>query len=226
MELVSAGESKQEWLSMLVQQKSIERVGWNCMRVDALNCLLDFEISIKSIVNFLISVDVEPNASSNDLPIGEHNLAVEKIVVDVEETGNDEVSQLESIFVVSSDEEESQHHVLIKNEPIETDTCVMQPEQFGDEVGLQFLRRGQGSSTSESFDRRKERRGTDENFSAGDEAHSSDDWEDGSNSTIATNKRRKKYRRLDKYSRDGRYYPGPDARNNRDEDDHLNSRML
>jgi AAA domain len=58
----SAGDSSssvQEWLASYAQQKAIQRVGWKCMRVDALSLVADFNGTMQSVVGFLASAGVE-----------------------------------------------------------------------------------------------------------------------------------------------------------------------
>ena len=55
----NAGESEEEWHRVVTQQKSIERVGWKCLRVDGLSMLMDHESQFEKIVEFLASAGVE-----------------------------------------------------------------------------------------------------------------------------------------------------------------------
>eukprot|EP00934_Nitzschia_sp_Nitz4_P006196 Nitzschia sp. Nitz4//scaffold90_size81538//26232//31277//NITZ4_005317-RA/size81538-processed-gene-0.34-mRNA-1//1//CDS//3329560005//6186//frame0 len=63
----ATGESSEDWKSMLEQQKSIERVGWKCLRVDAVYLLTDYIQALGSISKFLASVDVHPGAPKEEV---------------------------------------------------------------------------------------------------------------------------------------------------------------
>lgn len=54
------GEVEQEWAANLYQQRAIERVGWQCARVDALSFLLDLKATEAMILSFLKSAGVMP----------------------------------------------------------------------------------------------------------------------------------------------------------------------
>jgi hypothetical protein len=59
-------ESPQEWRSSYSQQKAIERVGWKCLRVDALSLLIDFHSVIECVIKVLASVGIEEPVTYND----------------------------------------------------------------------------------------------------------------------------------------------------------------
>ena len=56
----NGGEVEQEWAANLDQQRAIERVGWQCARVDALSFLLDLKATEVMIISFLKSAGVMP----------------------------------------------------------------------------------------------------------------------------------------------------------------------
>jgi len=56
----NGGEVEQEWAANLDQQRAIERVGWQCARVDALSFLLDLKATDAMILSFLKSAGVMP----------------------------------------------------------------------------------------------------------------------------------------------------------------------
>jgi len=52
--LVDCEEPHQsDWLSSYVQQKGIERVGWKCLRVDALSIFVDYNAVVRDVIRFL-----------------------------------------------------------------------------------------------------------------------------------------------------------------------------
>jgi hypothetical protein len=55
-----SGESRDDWSAIVLQQKSIERVGWKCLRVDALSLIHDFHTAIEALEDFLASAAVLP----------------------------------------------------------------------------------------------------------------------------------------------------------------------
>ena len=55
----NAGEAQEEWHRVVMQQKSIERVGWKCLRVDGLSMVMDHQSEFEKIVDFLATAGVE-----------------------------------------------------------------------------------------------------------------------------------------------------------------------
>jgi hypothetical protein len=55
-----SGESLDDWKRVVQQQKSIERVGWRCLRVDALSLIYDFHASMEKVIEFLTLAGVHP----------------------------------------------------------------------------------------------------------------------------------------------------------------------
>jgi len=109
-----SGESLEEWTAMLHQQKSIERVGWKCHRVDALSFLTDPHRVQTTVEEWLISIGVQPKGltpleEEEDMTISNRS----------DEEGQDDLMQGgesrsrhsdESVVVISSDEEDSLMH--------------------------------------------------------------------------------------------------------------------
>ena len=56
-----SGETLDEWKHLVEQQKSIERVGWKCLRVDALSLLYDFYATVEHVLEFLTLAGVMPS---------------------------------------------------------------------------------------------------------------------------------------------------------------------
>jgi AAA domain len=111
----ATGESQDEWKSMLEQQKSIERVGWNCLRVDAVSFLSNHVDALVSIRRFLSSVMVFPLESPKEkavhpnpeAAVGDAAMDVAmdaSVASDIEE---DEIADgaEDEIVVISSDED-------------------------------------------------------------------------------------------------------------------------
>jgi len=68
----NAGETKEEWLRVVLQQKSIERVGWRCLRVDGLSMLTDHHATFHRVLDFLTSVGIqEPVTTAEESTNGE-----------------------------------------------------------------------------------------------------------------------------------------------------------
>jgi hypothetical protein len=59
-------ESPQEWRSSYTQQKAIERVGWKCLRIDALSLIVDFDAVLKYVIKFLASLGIEEPVTFDD----------------------------------------------------------------------------------------------------------------------------------------------------------------
>eukprot|EP00531_Pseudo-nitzschia_arenysensis_P016661 CAMPEP_0116144318 /NCGR_PEP_ID=MMETSP0329-20121206/15943_1 /TAXON_ID=697910 /ORGANISM="Pseudo-nitzschia arenysensis, Strain B593" /LENGTH=1577 /DNA_ID=CAMNT_0003639743 /DNA_START=59 /DNA_END=4792 /DNA_ORIENTATION=- len=58
--LVDCEEGQQsDWLHSYSQQKAIERVGWKCLRVDALSVVVDYNSVVKRVTQFLASHGIE-----------------------------------------------------------------------------------------------------------------------------------------------------------------------
>ena len=97
----SSGEVKQEWTVSVGQQRAIERVGWQCFRLDALSWILDHKSTSDMLHSFLRSADVKPKKQA-PAPI-----ALEDEVIDGEasavEHGEDEEGGLDG----GEDDEES-----------------------------------------------------------------------------------------------------------------------
>jgi hypothetical protein len=105
------GESHEEWKAMLEQQKSIERVGWKCLRVDALSFLSDHRKILDTAEGFLASVGVHPRTNEES---DEADGAIVEIEPETEEAkpNNDMEEEyglargdLKEVVVISSDED-------------------------------------------------------------------------------------------------------------------------
>jgi len=130
------GESLEEWKTCFAQQQAIERVGWKCMRVDAISLLADFDSTMELVLRFLANAGLE-------LPV-----VVDDVDFDEDEEGEDpppappQPAQEETVVVVSSDDEDDDSRKsktpLLGGGGSHT-TKVMDPKQFGTVVDMSFL---------------------------------------------------------------------------------------
>jgi len=241
------GESNQEWAGMFAQQKAIERVGWKCIRVDALSMLFNFDIGYAKIESSLLLVGVHPSVRNI---VEEHNpgdavemeaesqegkgedVSIENIVID-----NGDVQSASMIYISSDDEDSTpgKEEVEIRPDSIKSgddtdERDTFQPELFGDVVDLNFLCRGSGNDDNNSgipgevnseqdLARGQQTHGVKRQWTTREDPYLGDHSEVDSVARSSSASRRKKYRRLDKYSRDGRWYPGQIGK--QDENDNL-----
>lgn len=111
----ATGESHDEWTSILEQQKSIERVGWKCLRLDAISFLTNYVEALASVKKFLSMSKVFPSADPLVVDAGDEAAqvapdpaeadAIMDEVIDIEDDSDGEDEAEEEIVVVSSDEE-------------------------------------------------------------------------------------------------------------------------
>jgi hypothetical protein len=102
------GETQEEWSKLVDQQKSIERVGWECLRVSAISLVHDYYACIQSIVCFLNSVGVHPSTMEQveaDIEVVDMESDTEAEAPGVPQGVAPEVNEEGGIIVVSSDEE-------------------------------------------------------------------------------------------------------------------------
>ncbi|KAL7549498.1 hypothetical protein ACHAWF_012762 [Thalassiosira exigua] len=67
------GELKQEWAAALSQQRAIERVGWQCYRLDAFAWLLNCRSAMQLLQSFLCSAAVNPKKKFAEEGLGVDN---------------------------------------------------------------------------------------------------------------------------------------------------------
>ena len=233
--------SVQEWQSSFSQQKAIERVGWKSMRIDILSLLTDYSGTLDSIRRFLSAAGVEPPAilydeldeeyggetaedGNEEAPINvDHDdngallgneVAAMEVDGDQEADADSERRQPEEdeVIVISSDDEnemDSKPRARVKPEPVasgsfgEDSSDDIDESNFGNVVDLAFLRSGQAAALEDSE-------------SEGDDAYQADQSDAGDAASQRAAQRRR--RRLDKYQRDGRWYPKRDGDEQDDED--------
>eukprot|EP00814_Leptocylindrus_danicus_P011643 CAMPEP_0116047040 /NCGR_PEP_ID=MMETSP0321-20121206/28635_1 /TAXON_ID=163516 /ORGANISM="Leptocylindrus danicus var. danicus, Strain B650" /LENGTH=207 /DNA_ID=CAMNT_0003528805 /DNA_START=86 /DNA_END=709 /DNA_ORIENTATION=+ len=102
-----ANESSSEWLKIISQQRSIERVGWKCLRLNAFSLLLDTDCTMKKVYDFLSLCDVIKEVSMEEEgEIEGGGIYDEQVNEDREESDNDMGGDNNhSVVLISSDEE-------------------------------------------------------------------------------------------------------------------------
>lgn len=139
------GESTNEWIRLVKQQKSIERVGWKTFRVDGMSFLVNCLGTFKCVEKFLQDTGVGPAAEEAEEMEVEQLGAPDDEVDDV--AAEPLVPQAEEDIVVisSSDDEhagsESGKVTKISSSMVEAEEDAgVDPAQFGDLANLEFLR--------------------------------------------------------------------------------------
>jgi hypothetical protein len=261
-----AGEPLREWLASYSQEKAIQRVGWVCLRVDALSFLHDFHAAFQTVVKFLSSVGIEESAILYDEldDDQDESIAPEAFVqIEVEDPSDDDSenlhenidleaagNQMHDVVMISSDEEDTEvtakKPAAVKAERVASESLEIvdneevDPSDFGQVVDMSFLR---GASMSKDGD---DDENNDFNLSVGSEteverkneeknvarrpSHKSNELKDGKDKdegdtfTLADRKaqsrvsKRRRYHRVDKYSRDGRWYPAQQHEGEQDDE--------
>ena len=224
------GEPAHEWALSYSQQRAIERVGWKCLRVDAVSLVTDFHGVLQNTVAFLGKFGIEESKVTHiELDEMSHSSEGDEIeagaAVDpfagedpmkLDDEDNDEAPQApphdDDVFVISSDDgaaageddplDEASGSVP---EPIKS-TIPEAPsdraDTFGQVVDLGFLRADDDIPESYEYAAPSEP-AAERSFRENEyEADASDMGE-----SLLSRSKRQKYRRLDKYSRDPRLYP-------------------
>jgi hypothetical protein len=191
-----AGESQSEWRASYQQQKAIERVGWRCMRLDALTLVADHENAIHVVEDFLAKSGIVPqlpnatrgtaadvnalqaDAPSHASPAGVGGDSDQKL----SRTGTGGLKSIEERVSSAFPPEEA-----------------MDASQFGELVDLDFLVQPYDSRESQAKDGDHDL--SDDSSSSGKSSYA------GATEGSKDRRRAKKYRRLNRYSRDGRWRP-------------------
>ena len=234
------GEMQQEWAGVLSEQRAIERVGWQCLRVDALSWLLDESSSKASLHSFLRAAEVDTPLSAVEVDM---NMVLEEQEEDPDEAGEEDdgterigpadrdgaaAAENDAVVVSSNDEGgaidissdgSSASATAIKLEDDDNDG--LDPNQYGDVVQLQL------PVVDNQLDRTESDIATAVNSdvdagptwsSGGKRSRDGDEGEvsvsEGIEGTDGRKEgRRRRRRRMDSHSRDGRWYPGhePDS---------------
>jgi hypothetical protein len=233
-----SGESFQVWHSSYKQQKAIERVGWKCLRVDALSLVCNFHRTLESIVEFLrVNGIEEPVVLYDELEREDESMELEGQAdvdedsraaspIEIEDPEVADLNYAQAIIVVSSDDEEvdavNGATVIVKPEavrsgPLEAEERdELHESTFGEVVALNFLRSGSNEerSNDEAYegDQADDVQGSRLARARTEKRSSYEGYQNSDKSDTSeekmTKRRRRPYQRLDGHSRDGRYYPG------------------
>jgi hypothetical protein len=146
-----SGETQEEWTRLVEQQKSIERVGWKCLRVDALSLLSNYQKSLDGIVVFLAlaGVDSTTSVAAEGLDV---NMDAESNVDGADEEENRVPPQAEAdaeVVVISSDDGDDDDDDDRKPAAVKPDRAQIAGAErlgngelesdYGNVVGLNFL---------------------------------------------------------------------------------------
>lgn len=221
-------ESPQEWLAGFAQQKAIERVGWKCLRINALALLVDCNTIMQSVVSFFEQAGISmPNAHIQpQLENGEGSGPTGFVVMD----DNNQIDvidpllarQIEVVCISSDDDDTSfvrPSSSSLSNKRRKAQKCDLtgdddldDPNRFGEVVNLGFLRASERQQSSESVDSHSSRgqyapvyRGA---YEACKGHHQSDNEDQAAAATSKAVRKIRRHRKLDKYARDGRWFPG------------------
>jgi hypothetical protein len=191
-----AGESQNEWRASFRQQKAIERVGWRCARFDAFTLLADNRSTINAVEDFLAKSGIVPELpiTTLDTAVGVNVLrASAPASVPTAGAANKDDQKLTGMDTGGLKNINSRASSTFP--PEET----MDASQFGELVNLDFLVQPCDSRESQA---------TDADRDLSDDSSSCVKSTDGGSTEGAKDRRRgKKYRRLNRHSRDGRQYP-------------------
>ena len=142
------GEKKEEWMSMIDQQKSIERVGWKCLRVSTLSFVHDYHAAIDSVAGFLSSVGVLPVATGTEDVIDlDSDTGSSDDSEEARQPVAEDDTEKDDVIVISGDErsdtEEDEKPAAVGTEYLAGSGGLGNGENatdYGNVVGLDFLR--------------------------------------------------------------------------------------
>jgi len=154
--LVDCEEAQQsDWLSSYAQQKGIERVGWKCLRVDALSIFVHYNAVVRDVIRFLALHGIDQTAFIEKKDESQKN------IVDNEALENDESLKLKNLEVIEVDNDDDESMVetseeegrIAVNDEIDSiapdvtkslgvleDDDNIEAWKFGEVVDLDFLR--------------------------------------------------------------------------------------
>ena len=159
--LVDCEEPQQsDWVHSYSQQKAIERVGWECLRIDSLSVIVDYTSVLHRVIQFLASHGIdEPNFQCE-----KKNPQIQKQEFEEEAVGSTESNEqsLEVIEIGESSEEEGkiteQYHVdQFAPDPTRSSANFCRDDtieawKFGEVVDLDFLRvRSKSTDSNDDF---------------------------------------------------------------------------
>jgi hypothetical protein len=231
-------DSDQEWQSSYNQQKAIERVGWKCFRVDTLTLFVNCGSVLKDVTRFLASVGIEEATKNEEYPqpdeeemgpterVSEEAVANQmrveppqaQNILNVEDL--DDAAKENDVITISSSDESVEDSKPAAARPDRRESVFGFDHQeddnaarFGEVVDLDFLRQCPTGEENDTFSDLEESPTKVARLSCKAEQESSNEDE----SLLSRgSKKKSNYRRLDKYARDGRWYPGKESENMND----------
>lgn len=162
--LVDCEENQEsDWLYSYSQQKAIERVGWKCLRIDALSIIVDYTTVLDRVTQFLTSNGIEePTAITR---VSDDNSESKTQEAEEEFFENTEVDKFKDSDVIEIDDSSIEEERMTESyEPDEVapektkssadfgkdDT--IEPWKFGEVVDLDFLRvRSKSEDSQDDF---------------------------------------------------------------------------
>jgi hypothetical protein len=146
--------SSQEWMSGFDQQKAIERVGWKCLRLNAVSLAVDYITVVNDVIGFLASVGIKEKVSVPDEEEDDNDLHSDngrddaEDAIDMAQVNNDVIDIDDAIAAISSEEDDIDSDS--KPAAMQPDAhrsyfdfdqeVNMEPSSFGEVVDLDFLR--------------------------------------------------------------------------------------
>lgn len=228
------GEPVHEWTQSYSQQRAIERVGWKCIRIDAVSLVNDFHGTLQNLVNFLEKCGVQEQKilydeledeivvseedQDNNAAVDDHPAALNREIDNgIEDRGDIEDDPVvmqhaleeEGVYVISSDEEGGKDEGVLPREPDPIPDAVGsnpidRAEKFG-EVVVDLGFLRDGPTETDNEDFVAKAKAR----AMGSEASQEEEYEgDGSKvGEVARKKRRRRSQKLAKYARDPRWHP-------------------
>jgi hypothetical protein len=138
------GGSPQEWQTSYARQKAIERVGWKCLRMDALSLLIDHDRAIKSILGFLADIGIKERPVIEQEAIVNNNDDGHGVLDPNGNADQPHGHYVQEVISICTDDEDGSP--ATKNGAIEEPTDSWDEEdatKFGQVVHLNFLRGGE-----------------------------------------------------------------------------------
>lgn len=169
----NCGETKQEWLHTISQQKSIERVGWKCLRVDGLSLLIDYHKAFMKVIDFLASAGVEePPLLYDSLEEETENGVGAGAQADVDEGGAapDNVQPVpadDDVVIISSDDENERRCRSNESFGGSDESDEFDPSQYGEVVQMSDFLGNRGNAKKDDNDDDGEEEEEDEDEGSG-----------------------------------------------------------
>jgi hypothetical protein len=146
--------SSQDWMSGFAQQKAIERVGWKCLRINALSLAVDYLAVVNDVIEFLSTVGIKEKVSAipeeEDTDVHSNNGGDDAAdAVNVPQVHNGVIAIEDAVAAVSSEDDDVPS--VSKPAAVQPDAsrsyfdfeqeANMEASNFGEVVNLDFLRR-------------------------------------------------------------------------------------